>query len=172
MHNSPFLRLRRFVERFRSGVRRGTHGRGRALTLSGALWVLLSMSAAAQGLIASDQPPSIAGSPIGPTMMWVVAYPDEMYAPPGVSPAVPYAPCYRVGRCSAYDLYRFRDRPNRLTRLAPEAAPESVAGPASIPYLWSLVPATPEENILPQYRAASQVRDEYRAVGRPIDGPN
>jgi hypothetical protein len=193
MRDSPFLRLRRPVEQFRSGVRRalrkpslavvvnlitwvvspgGTPSRGRALALPSALGVLLSMSAAAQGLSASDQPAFVAGPPIGPTMMRVVPYPDEMYALPGVAPAVPYASCYRVGRCSAYDLYRFRDRPNRLTRLAPEAAPESVAGPASIPYLWSLVPATPEENILPQYRAASQVRDEYRAVGRPIDGPN
>ena len=194
MRDSPFLRLRRLIEQFRSGVRRalrkpslgvvvnlttwavstgGTPGRGRALALPGALGVLLSMSpAAAQGLIGSDQPASVASPPIEPTMMWVVPYPAEMYALPGVARAVPYASCYRVGRCSANDLYRFRDRPNRLTRLAPEAPPESVVGPASIPYLWSRVPATPEENILPQYRAASQVRDEYRAVGRPIDGPN
>jgi hypothetical protein len=193
MRDSPFLRLRRLVEQFRSGVRRalrkpslavvvnlitwavstgGTPSRGRALALPGALGVLLSMPAAAQGLSASDQPASVAGPPIGPTMMRVVPYPDEMYAVPVVAPAVPYASCYRVGRCSAYDLYRFRDRPNRLTRLAPEAAPESVAGSASIPYLRSLVPTTQEENILPQYRAASQVRDEYRAVGRPIDRPN
>jgi hypothetical protein len=139
--------------------------------LPGAVGVLLSMSAAAQGPIASDQPASVAGPPMEPTMMRVVPYPDEMYALPGVAPAVPYAWCYRIGRCSAYDLYRFRDRPNRLTRLAP-APPESVAAPASIQYRWFLVPVTPEENILPKYRTASQVRDEYRAVGRPIDGPN
>ena len=192
MRDSPVLRLRRLVERFRSGVRRalrkpslavvvnlitwvvstgGTPSRGRALALPSALGVLLSMSAAAQGLTASDQSASVAGPPIGPTMLRVVPYPDEMYALPGVAPAVPYASCYRVGRCSANDLYRFRDRPNRLTRLAPEAPRESVAHPASL-YLWFLFPVTPEENILPQYRAASQVRDEYRAVGRPIDGPN
>ena len=140
--------------------------------LPGAVGVLLSMSAAAQGLIASDQPASVTGPPMEPTMMWAVPYPDEMYALPGVAPAVPYASCYRVGRCTAYDLYRFRDRPNRLTRLAPEAPPESVAAPASIQYQWFLVPVTPEENILPKYRTASQVRDEYRAVGSPIDGPN
>jgi len=138
----------------------------------GAVGVLLSMSAAAQGLIASDQPASVTGPSMEPTMMRVVPYPDEMYTLPGVAPAVPYASCYRVGRCSAYDLYRFRDRPNRLTRLAPEAPPESVVRPPSIQYLWFLVPVTPEENILPKYRTASQVRDEYRAVGRPIDGPN
>jgi len=105
-------------------------------------------------------------------MMRIVPYPDEMYPPSGVAPAVPYASCYRVGRCSADDLYRFRDRPNRLTRLAPEAPPETVTWPASVQYIWFFVPVTPEENILPKYRTSSQVRDEYRAVGRPIDGPN
>jgi hypothetical protein len=128
------------------------------------LAILLSTSVAAQEPIASAQPPAF---PIGSTMMWIVPYADEMYVPPGAAPEV--ASCYRIGRCSAYDLYRFRDRPNRLARLAPEAPHESVAWPASITYRWVLVPATPEENIVPQYRAASQVRDEYRAVGRPID---
>lgn len=140
--------------------------------LPSAVGVLLSMSAAAQGPIASDQPAPVTGAPTEPTMMRSVPYSDEMYTLPGVAPAVPYASCYRVGRCSAYDLYRFRDRPNRLTRLAPEAPSESVAAPSSIQYQWFLVPVTPEENILPKYRTASQVRDEYRAVGRPIDGPN
>jgi hypothetical protein len=140
--------------------------------LPGAVGVLFSMSAAAQGLIASDQPTSVTGPPGEPTMMRVVPYPDEMYTLSGVAPAVPYASCYRIGRCSANDLYRFRNRPNRLTRLAPEAPPESDVWPASVRYMWFLVPVTPEENILPKYRTASQVRDEYRAVGRPIDGPN
>jgi hypothetical protein len=137
----------------------------------GGVGVLLSISAAAQGLIASDQPASVADVPMESTIMRVVPYSDEMYTLSGVAPAVPYS-CYRVGRCSAKDLYRFRDRPNRLTRLAPEAPPESIAWPASVQYMWFLVPVTPEENILPKYRTASQVRDEYRAVGRPIDGAN
>jgi hypothetical protein len=137
-----------------------------------AVGVLLSMSAAAQGLIASDQPTSVTGPYVEPMMTRVVPYPDEMYTLSGGAPAVPYASCYRVGRCSANDLYRFRDRPNRLTRLAPEAPPESVAWPTSVRYRWFLVPVTPEESILPKYRTASQVRDEYRAVGRPIDDPN
>ena len=136
-----------------------------------AVGMLLSMSAAAQGPIASDQPASSTGPFMEPTMMRVVPYPDEMYPLPGVAPAVPYS-CYRIGRCSAYDLYRFRDRPNRLTRLAPEAPPETAALPPSIHYLWVFVPITPEENILPKYQTASQVRDEYRAVGRRIDGPH
>src|SRR4029453_5711659 len=135
----------------------------------GAVAMLLSMWAAAQGPIASDQPASVSGPPLGATMMRVVPYPYEMYMLPGAAPAVPYQLGCRVGRCSAYDLYRFRDRPNRLTRLAPEAPPER---PSSIYYQWFLVPVTPQENILPKYRAASQIRDEYRGVGRPIGSPN
>jgi len=134
--------------------------------IPGALAMLLSMSAAAQGPIASDQPALSIGPFMKPTMMRVVPYPDEMY------PLGPEYSCYRIGRCSAYDLYRFRDRPNRLTRLAPEAPPETVALPPSIRYTWVFVPITPEENILPKYQTASQVRDEYLAVGRRIDGPN
>lgn len=130
------------------------------------LGILFSTSVVAQEPIASAPP---AAFPIGSTMMWLVPYPEEMYVPAGAAPEVPYASCYRVGRCSAYDLYRFRDRPNRLARLAPEAPQESAAWPATITYRWVLVPATPEENIVPQYRAASQVRDEYRAVGTPLD---
>ena len=134
----------------------------------GAVGMLLAMSAAAQGPIASDQPASITGPAMEATMMRVLPYSGGMYRTlPGVAPEFPYPSCYRVGRCSAYDLYRFRDRPNRLTRLAPEAPPEGVERPFSIHYLWFLVPVTPVENILPKYRTASQVRDEYRTVGRP-----
>jgi hypothetical protein len=100
--------------------------------------------------------------------MQVVTNPDEMRTMPADAPPS----CYRIGRCSAYDLYRFRDRPNRLTRLAPEAPPQIGAQPPSIHYLWFLVPVTPAENILPEYRTASQIRDEYHAVGTPIDDPN
>ena len=134
----------------------------------GAVAVLLSMSAAGQGPIASDQPVSVTGAPTEPTLMRVVPYPDEMQTLPGDAPAS----CYRIGRCSAYDLYRFRDRPNRLTRLAPEAPTESDALPPSVRYLWLFAPITPEANILPEYRTASQVRDEYRAAGMPIDSRN
>ena len=98
--------------------------------IPGALAMLLSMPAAAQGPIAPDQPPLNTGGPfLEPTMMRVVRYPDEMLAP-----SFQYS-CYRIGRCSAYDLDRFRDRPNRLTRLAPEAPAETVALPRSIRYL-------------------------------------
>ena len=138
----------------------------------GAIGVLISMSAATQGLVASDQPDLLTNPLMEPTMMRFVPYPDEMYTLPGRAPAVPYPSCYRIGRCSAYDLYRFRDRPNRLTRLAPEAPTESAIRPPWTEYIWLFVPVTPEENILPNHRTASQLRDEYRAVGRPIDRPN
>ena len=140
--------------------------------VSGTVGVLLSMLAAAQGLIASDQPTSVVGPPVEPMMVPVIPYANEIYPLSGVVPALPYPSCYRIGRCSANDLYRFRDRPNRLTRLAPEAPPESAIWPASVRYTWALVPVTPEENILPKYRTASQLRDEYRDVSRPIDVPN
>ena len=139
--------------------------------IPGAVAMLLSMSAVAQGPMASEQPAFVTGPYFEPTLMRVLPYPDKIYALPEVEPAVPYS-CYRIGRCSAYDLYYFRDRPNRLTRLAPEAPPESATLPASIHYQWIFVPVTPEENILSTYRTASQVRDEYRTVGTPLDGPN
>jgi len=56
-----------------------------------AIGVLLSMSAAALGLTASDQPASVTDPSMEPTMMRIDPYPDEMYTPPGVAPAVPYA---------------------------------------------------------------------------------
>jgi hypothetical protein len=131
----------------------------------GAVGLLISMSCAAQGPMAST---SVTRHSFEPTMVRVDPYPDEMYALPRVEP---YS-CYRARRCSVYDLYYFADRPNRLTRLAPEAPTESAAWQDSIAYMWVFVPVTPEKNILPKYRTASQVRDEYRAVGTPIDGPN
>ena len=125
--------------------------------VTGAVGMLISISAATQGAISPEEPAFAMGPPIEPTMIRVVRYPEEIYALPA---------CYRVGRCSAYDLYRFRDRPNWLTRLAPEAPAE----PPSINYVWFSVPVTPAENILPRYRRASQVRDEYRAVGEALAG--
>ena len=126
------------------------------------------MSAVGQERIASDRPVSITGASAEPTFMRVVPYRDEFSALPEDAPAS----CYRIGRCSAYDLYRFRDRPNRLTRLAPQAPPESGTQVPPTRYLWVFVPVTPEENIHSKYRTASQVRDEYRAAGTPIVDPS
>ncbi len=105
-------------------------------------------------------------------MMQLVSYPNEGNILPEVAPGVPYASCYRIGRCSALDLYRFRDRPNRLTRLAPETPSDTVARTGWNPYRWVLVPITPDENILPRYRGTGQVRAEYGTVGMPIESPN
>jgi hypothetical protein len=134
--------------------------------LSGAVGMLLAVSAAAQGPIAPGEPDTGTGPFMQPTMMRVVPYPDETIPSPGSEVPVIYS-CYRIGRCSAYDLYRFRDRPNRLTRLAPEAPPEAIASSPSTQYVWVFVPVTPEENILPKYRTASQVRDEYLQTRSP-----
>ena len=134
----------------------------------GALGMLFAMSAAGQEPIESNQPmASVNGAPLEPTLIRIVPYTDEMHMLPSDAPPS----CYRIGRCSAYDIYRFRDRPNRLTRLAPEAPPEIGARPPSIRYVWFHVSVTPEENILPKYRTTSQVRDEYRSAGTPLDGP-
>ena len=122
-----------------------------------AVGMLISISGATQGAISPEEPASRTDLTVEPTMMRVVRYAEEMDTLPA---------CYRVGRCSAYDLLRFRDRPNWLTRLAPEAPAE----PPSIDYVWFLVPVTPAENILPKYRTASLVREEYRAVGEALDG--
>jgi len=74
--------------------------------------------------------------------------------------------CLRFGRCSALDVYRFQDRPNRLLRLAPLAPPDPWQ--ASAARSGPLYPGevTPEENIVPAYRDASQVRPEYQDVGK------
>jgi len=105
-------------------------------------------------------------------MMQRVPHPHDDITLLEIAPGVPYASCYRIGRCSLVDLYRFRDRPNRLTRLAPEAPSGSSAGNGWNFYQWVLVPTTPDENVLPRYRGAGQVRAEYRTVGMPIDNRN
>ena len=127
--------------------------------VSAVVGVLVTTAALAQEPIAWGHTASTS-APMELTMMPVARYPDESYP-------VPYS-CYHLGRCSAYDLYQYRNRPNRLTRLAP-AAPESDALSTTSDYIWGFVPVTPEENILPKYRGASQAREEHRAVSRPIE---
>lgn len=125
-----------------------------------------------QGPVAYDPMATSSSPPLGLTMMQLVPHPHEDVALPEIAPGVPYASCYRIGRCSLLDLYRFRDRPNRLTRLAPEAPSDKSPGNGRNSYQWVLVPTTPDENVLPRYRGAGQVRAEYRTVGMPIDNPN
>jgi hypothetical protein len=136
------------------------------------LTMSLSAPAMSQGSVAFDPPATASDSPLGPMMMQLVAYPHEGIALPEIAPGVPYASCYRIGRCSALDLYRFRNRPNRLARLAPEAPSDAFAENGWTSYAWILVPVTPGENIVSRYQEAGQVRAEYRTVGTPIDDPN
>jgi hypothetical protein len=133
--------------------------------LLGAAAVVLPMSAAAQGSVLSDRFSLTIPRTMAPTMMPIIPDSDEIY-----TFEASYTSCYRIRRCSAHDLYRFRDRPNWLTRLAPVAPAEG--GADDLFYVWVFVPVTPEENIVPKFRMASQVRDEHRAVSRPIDRSN
>jgi len=144
--------------------------RGSAIAVG--LLMLVSMSAISQGPVASDPMATASNPPLALTMLQVVPYPHENITLREIAPGVPYASCYRVGRCSLLDLYRFKDRPNRLTRLAPEAPSETGGGNGGNSYHWVLVPTTPDENVLPRYLGAGQVRAEYRSVGMPIDKPN
>lgn len=112
------------------------------------------------------------------------AYPYGAYAPYGVYapyaivdpwatvPGVPRIPdaapsCYRIGRCSPAEMAAYRYRVERLDRLAPAAPPgaevlHSFRPPAP--------PPTAVEDIRPEYRDSSVVKEEYRGSGRPVDG--
>lgn len=74
--------------------------------------------------------------------------------------------CYRFGRCSLRDLEVFRDRPNRIDRLAP-AAPDGAARVQVEPPRRVEVEPTSVENIRPEYRGASVPREEFEQSGRP-----
>jgi hypothetical protein len=76
--------------------------------------------------------------------------------------------CYRFGRCSLRDVEFFRDRPHRLDRLAP-TAPKGASAPSGHPDLVfpGYAPPTPEANIQPEYRGASQPREEFSGSGQP-----
>jgi hypothetical protein len=98
--------------------------------------------------------------------------PYAIVDPWAVMPLVPRSPdiwpsCYRYGRCSTADIAAYRYRVDRLERLAPSA-------PVDVPPVGPLRPAEPpptaEEDIRPEYRAASVVKEEYRETGRPRNG--
>jgi hypothetical protein len=89
-------------------------------------------------------------------------------------PLVPRSPdtlpsCYRYGRCSPADMAAYRYRVERIERLAPSA-------PSDVPAQGHLQPSAPpppptaEQDIRPEFRGASVVKEEYRDSGRPIDG--
>lgn len=105
-------------------------------------------------------------------------YPYGVYAPyaivepwatvPGV-PRIPDAApsCYRYGRCSPAEVAAYRYRAERLDRLAPAAPPGT--GPPD-PFRPPAPPPTAVEDIRPEYRGSSVVKEEYRESGRPVDG--
>ena len=105
-------------------------------------------------------------------------YPYGGYAPyvivdpwatvPG-APRIPDAApsCYRYGRCSPADVAAYRYRAERLDRLAPAAPPGTEALHLFRP---SAPPPTAVEDIRPEYRGSSVVKEEYRESGRPVDG--
>jgi len=106
-------------------------------------------------------------------------YPYGGYAPYVIidpwaaGPRVPRNPdtwpsCYRYGRCSAADISAYRHRVERLERLAPSAPPDTAAWQQ--PRLFVPPPPTAEEEIRPEYRGSSVMKDEYRESGRPLDG--
>jgi hypothetical protein len=89
-------------------------------------------------------------------------------------PLVPRSPdtwpsCYRYGRCSPADIAAYRYRVDRLERLAP-SAPADAPGQDLFRPSGPPPPPTAEEDIRPEYRGASVVKEEYRESGRPIDG--
>lgn len=98
--------------------------------------------------------------PYGVLDPWATAFPPRLS---DVSPA-----CYRYGRCSPGEVAAYRYRAERLDRLAPAAPADPFAarryGPSAMP------PPTAEEDIRPEYRGSSVVREAYRDSGRPIDG--
>jgi hypothetical protein len=134
------------------------------LILFGGFPVLCSLSAAAQGPVLPDRYTVTVPRTMAPTMVPAVQDSDDLYTFEAA-----YVSCYRIRRCSAQDLYNFRNRPNWLTRLAPMAPLDSGTADGVL-YVWVFVAVTPEENIVPRFRTASQIRDEHRAVSRPIDG--
>jgi hypothetical protein len=81
--------------------------------------VLLSMVAAAQRLAPTLPPADTVTRTMAPTMVQLVPYPDE---PDEIEAAL--ASCYRVRRCSAYDLYQFPVSTQLATRRAPVAPME------------------------------------------------
>jgi hypothetical protein len=99
--------------------------------------------------------------------------PYAIVDPWAAAPLVPRGPdtlpsCYRYGRCSPADMAAYRYRVERLERLAPSAPPDASAHHQSGPFVPP--PPTAEQDIRPEYRGSSVVKEEYRESGRPIDG--
>jgi hypothetical protein len=75
--------------------------------------------------------------------------------------------CYRFGRCSAFELHLFRDRPDRFERLAPAVPPGDVPPPVHMRNVFPPdITRTPDENIVPEYRGKSLPREDYSESGK------
>lgn len=72
----------------------------------------------------------------------------------------PYDACYYHGRCTADDLRRLRDHLQRLDRVTPQP-PRSET--PMLTQRHADVPPTAADQIRPEFREASQLREEYRA---------
>jgi hypothetical protein len=99
--------------------------------------------------------------------------PYVIVEPWAMAPLVPRIPdalpsCYRYGRCSPADMANYRYRTERLDRLAPTSPPDTAALDRPRPH--APPPPTAEQDIRPEFRGSSVVREEYRESGRPIDG--
>lgn len=140
----------------------------------GAALMLAPPAALAQVVVGGGM--GIVYGPVAPLAPW----PGALYAPaPYVlvdpwfsAPLLPRNPetwpsCYRYGRCSAAEIATYRHRVDRLERLAPSAPadPRTADPHAARPVL---VAPTPEENIRPEFRETSLVREEYAGSGRPV----
>lgn len=73
----------------------------------------------------------------------------------------PDQPCYRSGRCDA--VYSDRLRFQRYDRLAPQAPEPST----EVPPPRREHDITPAEHLMPAYRDAGTVRDEFLQSGQP-----
>ena len=90
------------------------------------------------------------------------------------APFVPRSPdtwpsCYRYGRCSSADIAAYRYRVERIERLAP-SAPSDVPAQGHFQPSAPPPPPTAEQDIRPEFRGSSVVKEAYRDSGRPIDG--
>ncbi len=99
--------------------------------------------------------------------------PYAIVDPWATAPLVPRSPetwpsCYRYGRCSPAEMAAYRYRVERLERLAPAAPPDTSVQHQPGPFVPP--PPTAEQDIRPEFRGSSVVKEEYRESGRPIDG--
>lgn len=123
-------------------------------TLLAALFASLALDVAAAALVVGGELP-LGPAPFG----WTVPPPSIIYDS--------FGHCLSPLGCPDYEqLRRFLDRYERNygQRFAPDR-PAALAVPATP----RAVPPTPEAQIQPRYRGASQIRPEFEQAGKPVD---